>query len=313
MIWLSDALDEFLDYGGYKTNTRLRYSRLLVALSRYESDKEMPLYMFSVDLMHEAFIKVSRNFMTRQVLRTLVAAYLDWLQASGADVSIGRDSLQQITDTLLKQGLNQHYYYGIEDLLLKMELDMNCVAEERMRDPEDYRIESSSLVLTWYGYKLNEIVNFKKSDILPDNKILKSNEPIEIHPEAWKLLSDYADASFYTSLSKGGYGKHYYIPSEYLIRTEKSHHLRSTGISSQIAKFNSKLPPNAERYDLNYVRWSGKYYRAWEYLQAHPQVDLDKLEDDREFLFALFETRYRNTTEITVRLSEFKFYISQLD
>lgn len=313
MMWLRDKAYIFIDEGEYKENTRLRYVRLLTALGRYEQEQKTPVYRFTVIQMHTAFVKVTKNYPTRQTLRYLVNTYFDWLDAQGENTQRGRLSLQTITDNVLQQDQGRFYFYGIEDLLQKLMLDLDYVARNESNNPKGYRLEMATFILTWYGFQLKDISAIKKEDILPTtNAIVYKDKQTNLHQSAWKQLREFADADYYLSKRGNGYARVPYMPSEYLMRTMLNDRIPPKNISSVISQFNKKLPPDAKRYDLTSILWSGRFYRAWEMIKKNPGFFEGDLEEKIDLFNAIFDYKFKNKSQLQERISEFRSYISNL-
>lgn len=313
MMWLRDKTYLFIDEGEYKENTRLRYSRLLTALGRYEQEQKTPVYKFTAIQMHTAFVKVTKNYQTRQTLRYLLNSYFDWLEKQGENTQTGRLSLQTITDNVLQQDQGRYYFYGIEDLLQKLMLDLDYVARNDFTDPKGYRLEMTTFILTWYGFQLKDISALKKEDVLSTtNVIVYKDKQTKLHQSAWKQLREFADADYYLSKRGNGYARVPYMPSEYLMRTMLNDRIPPKNTSSVISQFNKKLPPDAKRYDLTSILWSGRFYRAWEMTKKNPGFFEGDLEEKIDLFNAIFDYKFKNKSQLQERISEFRSYISNL-
>jgi hypothetical protein len=168
-------------------------------------------------------------------------------------------------------------------------------------DTTVYSAPICALFLSWLGLTEEEIITFRKDQVLPDG-VLVNGEKLELPPFALETMNRYRTTDGYYRKSRGVIFRPYQ-ESDFLLRSDVFPQLTLENLRAQIYKFN-KLS-NQELSLLTTVAYrSGIFHRAY-------MIDCQSVEFplyDREFLESVFHEKFPSKAKMRHRIQDYLFY-----
>jgi hypothetical protein len=281
-------------------------------LSRYEDEANLPLYNFTSEKFTDAFRHVSNNPIIWKSLKSLLENYFYWLKDQGIDVGTGLYALDHINEKELKGNITKQFFYSTNQVLAKLDADIKWVSDLDDRYTDDYCMIESSILLSWFGLELKDVVKFKKSDIGMRRSTIKVHGIWTMIPDAaTEKLYDCATALGYIKNTGAGQVLFKYEDSEYLLRTNVSDTISVSTMSSFLSIFNKKLSPDSTPYSYGKAYWSGVYFRAY---QAEKRIggvpEFKSNSEKMDFYSHLFREQIGSISSLVNRIEEYKLYKS---
>ena len=203
-----------------------------------------------------------------------------------------------VDDLSIKDSKHIHYY---KNLAMLQEAIADSVRSSDSYDDTLYDIPSAILYLAWFGFTEDEILNFKKADVLEDG-VMKDGVKIEMPYEVCRLIERLRDAEGYYQQAKGLIF-HKYMWSEYLIRTERNPQIDIVKMRGMLSRLNAIAGRvYSLRYDVVYQ--SGIFYRAYRMECESSNFNLD----DKEFASMVFHEDLSTKAKHTARIRDYKLY-----
>ena len=134
------------------------------------------------------------------------------------------------------------------------------LTESDTKYKEKYDIPKSILFLAWFGLTEEEIFNLRKKDVMADG-VMVGDRMITLPEDVAKHINHLAVSDGYYQKAKGVIFRRY-VPSEYLIRTDRRERLDVLGMRSILYRMNLIT---GRKFSLSYdtAFYSGVYFRAY--------------------------------------------------
>ena len=148
---------------------------------------------------------------------------------------------------------------------------METVVESGAKYPEKFDIPTAILFLAWFGLTEEEITNVRKADLTPDG-ITVGDRFVSMPDDVMQFLHPVKNSLGYNQQAKGVIFRSY-IPSEYLIRTDRTDKMTVESMRPILYRMNKESDC---RYSLSYETAfrSGVYFRAYMLECASDSFDL---------------------------------------
>lgn len=257
--------DEFFkDKNGYLAltgSTRKNFDAMWCAVQRFEKDFDL-----SVDnwLGKDEYQKLFSYFApgataTFKKKIQLFKFYLQYLEKMGCIPERGAEfACKHAVDAFnATESVSITYHPTLKELYEDIETSILLCGDydEHARDRE-----AVFLYLAWFGLTEQEILNFKKSDVL-ESKIVIHGTPIDVPPYVMSMFHNLKYSDGFSVLRRQETFNSYY-PSPYMMRSSAGQQITLPVMRKLVSDFNIA---GDKRYGLTYkkVYQSGVFHRAY--------------------------------------------------
>lgn len=213
-----------------------------------------------VSLFNSMVIRHVNLFVTSY--KTDLMSYVRYMVANGALPKEQEAVLASVTvdDLSVKNNDGSDVVRYYKNVAMLREAIEDTIKASKSYDETLHDLPAVMLYLAWYGLTEEQILNFRKDDVLQDG-IMVDGEKIEIPFDIMRVFKRLRDADGYSQQAKGVIF-HKYTASEYLIRTERKGKITLDNLRTSLYRFNRI---SDRRYSLRYdvVHQSGIFYRAY--------------------------------------------------
>jgi len=256
----------------------------------------------------DEFIKVFtmlnvRLIGTFYVQKNIIVKYLYWLhdnQIVNNDLNIEELSDIAFEDIEFSDLVKGTYFKDFESL--QKEIDKTV---DRAGKPDNavHDAAITLIYLAWYGVTAEDACKIRKSDINQINGeiyIERTGKPVIVSREAIDLISDYRDATYYTSQARYLI-KMPYKTSKLLLRTPKAPELTAINLRNTLSRFNIYCMGDI-KFLYSSIRLSGIFNRAF----AEELVNGTLVKSDYDKLSEVFGETFKTYHDASDRLREYK-------
>lgn len=182
----------------------------------------------------------------------------------------------QIVHSIVYTSLNhtsvyqREFFASYQDMMNYAQNGVKETARNRSGDVRVFDTTLAALILAWCGIQITDSISVKKSDVCKDRPqiLLPSGEWMNIPKNAHKFLLSYIETDgFYTCSHDRVWQQ--YIPSVFLLRTNRSIQLNPTAIRVAISR---NIPVKEKLVTYDSVYWSGVFCRVHAYEQKHGKI-----------------------------------------
>lgn len=257
-----------MDWQDFYTRCKKKYSNdrnLLFMIEKFEKVYEDE-HFESNERFRNLFY--SSNKMCRKTFfnfKKYAVEFYEWLYEQGRVTLEQKELVSSLTyeDVMSSEEIDRYYFKSLHDVMSLIDS-----AQSRLKENCDISILKTVSVLSWYDYSMEAMIDLKKDNLNKNrNSIIYSGAETIVEEEYMSILSDYAEQKSYISSA----GKvFYYVPSSYLLRTNRSEQVNPNIIYQNIKKLNSVLGEYfGKNISLVSLRNNGEFYRIYTYNINH--------------------------------------------
>lgn len=242
------------------------------------------------------------NVSVMRIYKSRIKGYIDYLCEQGVLTEQNVLDLIAINYGSINSArvLDLRYYPTLS--ALQEDID-DCIDHAQRIDENVFAMQISALYLAWYGVRLEELLQIRKSDVHEDS-ITVGNREIYPTTAVMAYIKDYRDAEGYHSQARQIiYLK--YKPSELLFRTPRASEITSiVMLLTSIHVFTKSGGKEKRSLTYDKVYWSGIFHRAYQYELENGAIPMNNLEVRER----IFQEHYDSMSEANRRLTEYRQY-----
>lgn len=279
----------FFESPGFTSMGEAQQRELQRTLKKVAKFEESTGQMLEDGFTREQYVELFNSMKIRRThnlfhFKSLLLKYVQYLIADG----LLKQEQCDILDSLSIDDLNSVYYYKNINMLYKAVKDTIDSAE--CYDSTSFDPSAVAIFLAWYGLTREEIVDYRKENVLDDGIIVKGEKITPPFP-VLHFFTSLRDAEGYYQQAKGVIF-HKYPYSEYLIRTRFKDHISIVDVANLVSRAN-KVLGGEYSLELNMIRQSGIFFRAYQLECDSVTFDLD----DPVFASKVFCEDFTGTTK----------------
>ncbi len=292
-------------------NPEARRYRVSYAFDEMEKFEQKSGLSIVDGLTRKQYIEMFNSMMIRHsttftAIKTEVRVYLRYLIERGVLDSSHDDIVNSIQFEDMSVDHPHHVRYFKDLLDLQHYIQLSLEEDKSIEPKKKFEIHIAILYLAWYGFSWEEVINVKKTDVV-DGGVMRSGELIEMAPDVVSFLEKVKASEGYMQKARGDILRKY-VPSEYLIRTERSEKLERNTLFAMIKRLNAVCD---KRYSLLFetAHWSGVFYRAAQIEREYGENEfMRRVRDDWKFSSEVFDAEITSAQKLYNVLKDYKFY-----